>query len=578
MLWFLKNQQRFIDEHKAIDRLAETADWLAGISWELDSNGLHLDVIIQAHGYDYPVRMIYPAMYPKLPPIVQPQDSTRRWSSHQYNNGVLCLEWGPDNWHPNITGAQMLESAYRLFDIENPLGSNEQIAAPSRHYLTVGQELQGKFGRFYMGEVLIGYLASLPAESKGTFTFSSHSQQKSLLVIIQGVEPHGADISEDVSIPGGVKTREQKGLFAKTDAASDFLEEMKTSTQICEMLEITGHELSGSDTETSVLIMDSDNKPHFFWIYGDQKENVLKFACVKSDYAHHRTRIPSEFEAITGRRVGIVGLGSVGSKIALSLARTGVKDFLLVDYDIFLPENICRHELNWHDIGEHKVDAINGRFALIAPNINADVSCLHLTGQESNAGVNRVLNALAKCDLLIDATASAGVLNLLATVAAYHQKPLVWMEVYAGGIGGMIARSRPGLDPSPPVMRDAYEEIAAEMNLPELSDAGPYAAANPDETVAIATDADVSVIANHATRLILDTLLNREPSLFPYSMYLIGLAKSDFFKQPFDVRPIATEHLRKEEAIPESELAMLPEAVSLLQEILNKEAHEDSAT
>ena len=337
-----------------------------------------------------------------------------------------------------------------------------------------------------------------------------------------------------------------------------------------------GH-LAGTDEETSMLIMDAANRPHFFLTYGDENEKVQKFARVDSAYAQIQRRIPSEYEDVTSKRVGVVGLGSVGSKMAVSLARTGVNSFLLVDHDVFLPENLCRHELDWRNIGEHKVDAIEGRIRRVAPTSNIAVSRLHLTGQESNAAVNGALNDLAQCDLLIDATASAGVFNLLAAVAEYHRKPLVWMEVYAGGIGGMIARSRPGIDPSPSMMRDAYEEIAVGMDLPESIGAGSYGAENPGATITQATDADVSVTANHATRLALDTLLGSESALFPKSMYLIGLAKSLFFREPFDVRPIETEHLSRG-LVQESEAPTIPEAISLLQEMLSREAHEDSST
>jgi hypothetical protein len=51
-------------------------------------------------------------------------------------------------------------------------------------------------------------------------------------------------------------------------------------------------------------------------------------------------------------------------------------------------------------------------------------------------------------------------------------------------------------------------------------------------------DADVTVIAAHAARLAIDTLLARNPSQFPYSVYMIGLSQGWIFDQPFDTRPI----------------------------------------
>jgi hypothetical protein len=57
--------------------------------------------------------------------------------------------------------------------------------------------------------------------------------------------------------------------------------------------------------------------------------------------------------------------------------------------------------------------------------------------------------------------------------------------------------------------------------------------------VAINTDdSDVSVIAAHATRFAIDQLIPRNPSIFPYAAYFIGLAPGWLFSQPFETRPV----------------------------------------
>src|SRR5204862_8340621 len=111
-------------------------------------------------------------------------------------------------------------------------------------------------------------------------------------------------------------------------------------------------------------------------------------------------RLAPEFERLADKSVGIVGLGSAGSKLAASLARSGVGRFLLVDEDIFLPENVSRNALDLHDTGEHKVDAVTDLLYRISPSVQVDVSYVHLTGQESNAAVSRALAQLGRCDLV----------------------------------------------------------------------------------------------------------------------------------------------------------------------------------
>jgi sulfur-carrier protein adenylyltransferase/sulfurtransferase len=109
-----------------------------------------------------------------------------------------------------------------------------------------------------------------------------------------------------------------------------------------------------------------------------------------------------------------------------------------------------------------------------------------------------VLNKIGQCDLLIDATANPSVFNLLAAVARASQKPLVWTEVYARGMGGMMARSRPGRDPDPQTMRAIYHHYCLERPAPELQIARDYGAEEPEGQVLVASDADVTIIAHRS--------------------------------------------------------------------------------
>src|SRR5688572_685782 len=132
--WFLRDPQRLIVERRAVDELAARADWLAGVEWLLDRS-VAIRADITAHGHTYSVRLTYPAHFPFAPPAVRPAQDGLRWSGHQYLDGTLCLEWGPDTWRSEVTAAQVLESVHRLLDTENPLGESGSVA-PSRHQLT----------------------------------------------------------------------------------------------------------------------------------------------------------------------------------------------------------------------------------------------------------------------------------------------------------------------------------------------------------------------------------------------------------------------------------------------------------
>jgi hypothetical protein len=236
-------------------------------------------------------------------------------------------------------------------------------------------------------------------------------------------------------------------------------------------------------------------------------------------------------------KFGIVGCGSVGSMIAVMLARAGVGNFLLVDDDIMFPDNIVRHQLDWREVGTHKADGVARAIELVNPSAGWSIRRLKLGGQESGQSVETLIGVLGKCDLIIDATADPRVFNYLCAASKSGKKPLIWAEVYGGGIGGLVARHRPDLEPDPASMRRSIESWCADQGKPIERTAEDYETSRDGQPL-IADDADVTVIAAHTARFAIDTLLNRTPSFFPHSVYMIGLAPGWIFDEAFDTKPI----------------------------------------
>lgn len=111
---------------------------------------------------------------------------------------------------------------------------------------------------------------------------------------------------------------------------------------------------------------------------GQKKDNELVFfqngkTCkmkpydLKSTVFSRNTGI-LETEVMSEKSAIISGCGSVGSLVALELARAGVGRFLLIDNDTFDYHNICRHQCGVHDVGKFKVNAVKERILQINPN------------------------------------------------------------------------------------------------------------------------------------------------------------------------------------------------------------------
>lgn len=74
----------------------------------------------------------------------------------------------------------------------------------------------------------------------------------------------------------------------------------------------------------------------------------------------------------------IIGCGSVGSLVALELARAGVGRFFLIDMDIFSYHNICRHQCGILDVGKYKTTALRERILQVNPAAEIHVSHMRI--------------------------------------------------------------------------------------------------------------------------------------------------------------------------------------------------------
>lgn len=77
-----------------------------------------------------------------------------------------------------------------------------------------------------------------------------------------------------------------------------------------------------------------------------------------------------ESDVMLNKRALFIGCGSVGSLVAVELAKAGVGTFMLVDMDVFGYHNICRHQCGIYDVGRYKTDAVADRIWQINPYAN----------------------------------------------------------------------------------------------------------------------------------------------------------------------------------------------------------------
>jgi len=92
---------------------------------------------------------------------------------------------------------------------------------------------------------------------------------------------------------------------------------------------------------------------------------------------------PGVHKKVKAARVAIAGLGGLGSNIAITLARLGVGELLLVDYDIVEPSNLNRQNYYISHLGMRKTYALKSQLEDINYFIKIKTSDARIT--EDNA-------------------------------------------------------------------------------------------------------------------------------------------------------------------------------------------------
>lgn len=92
---------------------------------------------------------------------------------------------------------------------------------------------------------------------------------------------------------------------------------------------------------------------------------------------------PNVFEKLKCARVGIAGLGGLGSNLAIALARTGVGNLVLVDYDVVEPSNLNRQSYFINHLGRPKTEALKEQILQINPYLNVEIHSCKVTSKNA---------------------------------------------------------------------------------------------------------------------------------------------------------------------------------------------------
>lgn len=134
------------------------------------------------------------------------------------------------------------------------------------------------------------------------------------------------------------------------------------------------------------------------------------------------------------KRVGVVGLGSGGGFVALSLAMSGVGKFILVDDDVLEANNVVRHVADMRYVGKPKAEAVAELIRQRNPEAQIEVRL---------GRIEQHLDVLDSLDILVSGVDGEGPKYVLNQACLQRNLTAVYAGVYERGEGGDVVVVRP---------------------------------------------------------------------------------------------------------------------------------------
>ena len=148
-----------------------------------------------------------------------------------------------------------------------------------------------------------------------------------------------------------------------------------------------------------------------------------------------------EVDMLENNKVAIVGLGSFGSNIAIELAKAGIGNFVLFDFDRVELSNIARHICGINDLGRYKTHAI--RDAILLKNPFANIATFEININESRKIFEEQIE---NCDLILCLTDENRSREYINDLSIGLQKKVIYGRAITRAEGGDVFRYLPEKD------------------------------------------------------------------------------------------------------------------------------------
>lgn len=502
----------------------------------INDNPITFKFTLEIKNNKYNFELVICNCFPYQPIIIRSLDSTWR-SKHQYRDNTMCLKWGIDNWHENLTVKDLILNLIELLEVENPLGDEHGVADDGDSFSTFQQVGRNKGTSVFYSKSSFdkienegeGFLQLREIDDKSIAFVESVDKQIIYNKLINEYFKKVSFIYKRFDEDYNINTLFNSDIFKQNFGTvivgvfNDKIEGIlrtkpfKTKDELLKFIKENG--ITGITDEK----LNNYENTFFYQIYSfiEIEKELFK-------------RVPLT-EEIKNKKISIIGMGSIGSRIFIDLCRAGFEQFCIVDDDVFMPYNIVRHELTFKYVGYPKVFALK---EYVEKEINSEANIIPYTfainGQESAKRVEELLYILKQSDIIIDCTADSNLIFSINEIVKKYDINYISGAVISGGIGNIMTKRCKGSKLSIVDLLESQKKFFELNGLDKLL--------QPDYSVSygdnqyVASMSDCSILAGLIGKNVINILQNNNE--FAESDIYVMSTSNSFIGEAYTTYPI----------------------------------------
>lgn len=577
--WYELHRDRFSEELEAFN--------VRGINVEIDKE-LQVQKIIRLFltidgnnplfnfsdkSITYQFTVVYPDLYPWFRPEVFAYNLDLARHLHLRNNIICLLPRGTEHWDPNETVASVLESQLNVV-LEKGIVTDEEIIKADE--TEQAEPVSDYYDTIFQAPVLFDpsqlHLGNIPDQfrflGKIILGIPGYAEFPTRMAVLQTILKSGVVHNVPKEIEHLFSYKKFKGLLYEAAEPPPFVrqpieifnwlknglpageknidfpnENVKLSNGIIK--NVTGIRFpqeveKGKKGSGWIFIIECMAEPPDAQKKIGQSFKRMAYlarpAYISTDAI--KDRIP-RLSPLANKSVAIVGLGALGSFAAIELARSGIKQLKLLDFDIVDPPTTVRWPLGISSAGVIKTLALKKFLADNYPltevvSFSKRLGSIRIEGNEPTVfdpeADEDILHLLVnETDLLLDATAEPGVNNYLSRFCVRKNMPHVIMYATPGAWGGVVMRWEPDKTEGCWNCLKSWQYYDDEL-VPPVDDQGLVQPPGCADITFTGGSFDLQNISLGAVRMIVSTLCSGEeegyPAL-PWDWAVLSMVDSD---------------------------------------------------